>query len=98
MACAKNSIVDYYYITLPLQGQHKHLVSQSIHMNRIRIPSGHLARHRSARWTKNYSNDDDADEDRYIYLYINKYIFISIYFLVVITPIYSDLASLQLVE
>ena len=65
MACARNSIVDYYYITLPLQGRHKHLVSRSIHMDRIRIPAGH----RSARWMKNYNNDDDAGEDRYIYIY-----------------------------
>ena len=26
------------YITLPLQGRHKHLTSRSIHMDRIRIP------------------------------------------------------------
>ena len=49
MAFARNSIVDYYYITLPLQGRHKHLASRSIHVNRIHIPSGHLAGHRSAR-------------------------------------------------
>ena len=39
MACARNPIVDYnYYITLSLQGRHKHLASRSIHMDRIRIP------------------------------------------------------------
>ena len=37
MACARNSIVDYYYITLPLQGRHKHLASRFIHMDHIRI-------------------------------------------------------------
>ena len=69
MACVKNSIVDYYYNTLPLQGWHKHLASRSIHMDRIRILSVHLARHRNARWTKNYNNYDDVGEDRYICIY-----------------------------
>ena len=69
MACARNSIVDYYYITLPLQGWHKHLASRSIHMDRIRIPPGHLAGHQSARWTKNCNNNDDVGEDRYICIY-----------------------------
>ena len=70
MACAKNSIVDYYYyITLPLQGRHKHLASRSIHMDRIRILPGYLAGHRSARWMKNYNNYDDVGEDRYICIY-----------------------------
>ena len=30
---------------------------------------GHFARHRSARWMKNYNNDDDMGEDRYIRIY-----------------------------
>ena len=47
------------YITLPLQGRHKHLVSQS----QVYTPPEHLARHQSARWTKNYNNDDDAGEE-----------------------------------
>ena len=58
------------YITLPLQGQHKHLASRSIHMDCIcSYTPGHLTRHQSARWTKNYNNDDDAGEDRYIYVF-----------------------------
>ena len=61
MACARNSIVDYYYITLPLQGRHKHLASRSIHMDRIRIPP-----HTSP---DTRVNDDDAGEDRYICVY-----------------------------
>ena len=44
MACVRNSVVDYYYITLPLQGQHKHLASRSIHMDCTHIP-------RTPRWT-----------------------------------------------
>ena len=59
------------YITLPLQGRHKHLASQSIHMDRIHIPPRHIAGHRSARWTKNYNNnDDDVGEDRYNYMHL----------------------------
>ena len=58
------------YITLPLQGRHKHLASQSIHMDHIIIPPGNIAGHRSARWTKKYNNDDDAGEDRYNYMYL----------------------------
>ena len=42
----KTLLVDYYYyITLPLQGRHKHLASRSIHMDCIRILPGHLAGH-----------------------------------------------------
>ena len=60
----------HMYIILPLQGEHKHLASQSIHMDRIAMYTPeHLARHRSARWMKNYNNDDDAGEDRYICIY-----------------------------
>ena len=56
----------YVYITLPLQGWHKHLASQS------QYPYGsymYTLGHRSARRTKNYNNDDDAGEDRYICIY-----------------------------
>ena len=59
------------YITLTLQGRHKHLASPSIHMDRMcipidtiyGIPPGHIAGHQSARWTKKYNNDDDAGEN-----------------------------------